>query len=228
MQHLAALSVRNPLRRIHTRALTFDCRFPRLLCHWYRAMRQSLLWAACLLSAFSSAAEAQPIRFVRESLQFSLAVDSFSFSGVYYFDNPGPTPVDRSILYPFVLSGSPPDSTSIVEVQSGKVIPVTAARSGVLFAAAIPPFSTKAYRIAFAQRAPNRSLEYILKTTAWWGQPLDRASLTIEMPENIAIKQISLKPDSVHSAGARTRYAIEREHFLPKENLIVRWERKKP
>ena len=57
---------------------------------------------ACTLLVFPPLMRTQPISFVRESLRFSLADDSFTFSGVYYFDNPGLTPAERSIYYPYV------------------------------------------------------------------------------------------------------------------------------
>ncbi len=181
-----------------------------------------------LLLATPLSLSAQPIRFVRESLVFALAADSFAFSGIYYFDNPGPAPVEQSIYYPFVISGSVPDSTNVIEVHSARKIPVATGQSGVSFVASMQPFSTQAYRISFVQRAPKRSFEYILKTTAAWGQPLDRMTITIQVPVDIVVKRVSLKSDSRLSTRGVMSYIIERDHFLPAENLIVRWERKIP
>jgi hypothetical protein len=169
----------------------------------------------------------QPISFVRESLRFSLAGDFFTFAGVYYFDNPGPAPAQKSVYYPYVLSGSIPDSINILEVRSGKAVPVVPGRSGVTFVATLLPQSTQSYRFSFVQRARNQSLEYILMTTAAWGQPLDRVTFTIQVPADIVLKSMSLKPDTVSSTEGETTYIIEREHFMPDENLILRWGRKR-
>lgn len=171
---------------------------------------------------------AQPIRFVRESLLFTLAADSFSFSGTYYFDNPGPAAVEQSIYYPFVISGTGPDATDILEVHTGKTIPVTDAQSGISFAPTLQPFSTQAYRISFVQRAPRRSLEYVLKTTAAWGEPLDRMTITIQAPADILVRDVSPRPDSIRWTSGMGRYTIERRHFMPDQNLTIRWERKTP
>jgi hypothetical protein len=170
----------------------------------------------------------QPISFVRESLRFTLAGDFFTFAGIYYFDNPGPAPVEQSIYYPYVLSGSLPDSASIIEVRSGKTVPMVPGRSGMSFVVAMLAQSTQSYRIFFVQRARNQSLEYILKTTATWGQSLDRATFTILVPADIVLRSISLKPNTIASTEGVTTYIIEREHFMPDENLILRWGRKRP
>jgi hypothetical protein len=174
------------------------------------------------------AALAQPIRFVRESLLFTLAADSFSFSGTYYFDNPGTATVKQSVYYPFVISGSNPDATNITEVHTGNRIPVTTVESGVFFAPTLQPHSTQAYRISYAQCAPHRSLEYVLRTTAAWGEPIDRMTITIQAPADILVRDVSPRPDSMRWTSGTRRYTIERRHFMPGENLIVRWERKTP
>jgi hypothetical protein len=183
---------------------------------------------ACALLMGPPLMWAQPISFVRESLRFTLAGDCFTFSGTYYFDNPGLEPVERSIYYPFVLSGSTPDSMNIIEVRSGKAVTAVPGRSGVTFVATILPRSTRSYRISFVQRARKQSLEYILTTTAAWERPLDRATFIVRVPANIVLKSLSLKPSTISSVEGVTTYIIEREHFMPGENLILRWGRKRP
>jgi len=171
---------------------------------------------------------AQPIGFVRESLQLKLADDSFAFSGIYYFDNPGQAPVEKLVYFPYVLSGDLPDSTKIIEVRSGRTVPNVPGESGFSFMATVRPQSTQSYRVSFIQRARTQSLEYIFKTTSAWGRPLDRATITIRVPMKIALKSLSIKPDSVSSAAGATTYMIDRKQFMPDRNLILKWRRERP
>jgi hypothetical protein len=182
----------------------------------------------CGLLCIPSLLECQPIRFVRESLQLTLAADSFSFSGTYYFDNPGPVATEQSIYYPFVLSGSIPETTNIVEARTGKNIPACAGPSGVTFRIAIPPSVTQAYHISFVQTAREGQLEYILRSTKGWGQALERMTISIRVPSHLTLMRLSLKPDDVRSDGGITTYTVERENVMPEENLIVKWKRKTP
>lgn len=183
---------------------------------------------AYLLLLLPSLLPGQTLRFNREWLQFTLAADSFSFSGVYYFDNPGPAPARSTIFYPFVISGSIPDSTSVVDVRGGKPIPVAEDSTGVTFVSEVPRYSTRPYRVSFSQHAPHRTLEYVLLTTAAWGRPLDRMTIKVLVPPDIIVKKILPQPDSVIRSLAGVTYSIDRKSFMPVRNLLVRWERKKP
>jgi hypothetical protein len=183
---------------------------------------------ACLILLFPPCMRAQPISFVREMLRFSLADSTFAFSGIYVFDNPGSAPVEMPVYYPYVMSESLPDSTTIIDEKIGKNVPILHGQSGFSFVVTLPAQSTQPYRISFVQRARRQSLEYILKTTAAWGHPLDRATFTLRVPAEIILKFISMKPDTISCSGGVTTYGIEREHFMPGENLILRWGRRSP
>jgi hypothetical protein len=182
---------------------------------------------ACVALMVPASMEAQPIRFSKESLLITLADNSFSFSGLYFFDNPGPAVVRRALFYPLIKSGSPPDSVSVVMVSGGPSVPFAAEPSGISFIVEVPPCSTKAYRIGFHQRALSGSLEYILTTTAEWGRPLDRMTINIWVPESISVKRVSMKPNIVRKARIGSTMTIDRQHFMPDRNLVIEWERRK-
>jgi len=180
-----------------------------------------------LLMLFSaSSLLSQPVRFPRETLRFSLHDRAFDFSGLYFFDNPGAEEIRRAVFYPFVRSGSFPDSVEIVEISEGKDIPCRMGKSGVTFGIDIPPYTTQSYRISFHQGARGRSLEYILTTTASWGRPLDRMTVEIEVPALLKLRRILPEPQHAVEKRGETTYTIEHLHFMPDRNLVVEWERK--
>jgi hypothetical protein len=191
------------------------------------AVKRFTVTVACIALVFPASLEAQPIRFSKESLLITLADDAFSFSGLYFFDNPGPAMVRRALFYPLVRSGSLPDSVNIVTSSGGHTVPFAAESSGISFTVEVPACSTEAYRITFHQRAPGGSLEYLLTTTAEWGRPLERMTITIRAPESVSVKRVSMKPDFVRTGRIGSTMTIDRQHFMPDRNLVVEWERRK-
>ena len=184
---------------------------------------------SCLLAA-EGALEAQPLHFAGERVVITVAGDRCSVTGEYHFRNPGPVPVQAALLYPFPVTPLQPmpDSILVEDVLGRSAIVPTAMDSAVAFPVRIPPSSTRIYRVSFLQRTPARRFEYILTTTRRWPWPVAHAEFSIVLPGDLTMRSCSLVPDTVIERSWGRTYRIERDQFVPEENLILRWERSSP
>jgi len=171
---------------------------------------------------------AQPLRFTQETIRIEIRPDSYRLDGRYVFENEGPTPVRRSIFYPFSQTGMPPESVSVDDEDMHRQIPFSQSELGLSLTISVPSYTTKGIRVKFVQRAPQHRLEYILTTTGDWGRPLDRARFFVWIPNSCKLLQLSLDPDKIIEDTAGKTYSVIRENFMPRHNLILTWQRSVP
>ena len=173
---------------------------------------------------------AQPLQFARERISFVVENYQVHVTGDYHFRNPGRTPIQATVLYPFpVRNDQPlPDSLIVMDVLAHEPTPFGKSDSALTFTVSVPPLSTRIYRVSFRQKVFRSRFEYILSTTRWWPAPIGHAEFFITLARDLTLKGISIPAEgNVQNDGSK-RYHIKKMDFESDQNLVVEWERRHP
>ena len=189
------------------------------------------LLAFCGVLAFSSfSSPAQPLHFARERISIVIELHQVYVTGDYHFRNPGGKTVQAAMLYPFpIRSDQPyPDSIVVTDVLAHEQITFGKLDSALSFSVRIPPLSTRSYHVSFRQKTFASRFEYILNTTRWWPVPVGHAEFFITLAKALTLKGISIPAEeNVREDGSKI-YHIRKTNFQTDQNLVVRWERRRP
>lgn len=85
------------------------------------------------------------------------------------------------------------------------------------------PNEKKDVTVKYKQKIKSKLARYILTTTQKWGEPFKQAEYYISVPKNWTNIRISYPYDKMTVKENRLHYYIKRENFLPKKDLIVKW-----
>ena len=190
-------------------------------------VRPALLCLSLLLPSFT-VVDAQQLTFARESIAIDVQTEMYTLSGLYTFENPGPAPVHALLFYPFAGPIDAIDSLVVRDETDSADVPYEKGPTGISFAVDVPPLNTSVYRVAFRCKAPDRRCEYILTSTAFWRRPLDHTEITVSVPDTLRAVSWSYRPDGSEQGIHRRIYRLDRSHFSPDRNFILRWERSSP
>ena len=189
------------------------------------------LLALCGVLAFSSfSSPGQPLHFARERISIVVENHQVQVTGDYHFRNPGRKPIQATVLYPFpIRSDQPfPDSIMVTDVLAREQTAFGKSDSALSFAVRIPPLSTRIYRVSFRQKTFAYRFEYILNTTRWWPAPVGLAEFFITLARDLSLQGISIPAEeNVREDGSKI-YHIRKTNFQTDQNLVVRWERRRP
>ena len=189
------------------------------------------LLIAAIVACFSPAiAQAQSLQFVEETIEVRICGSYSTLNGTYTFKNHGSSDAVWSIFYPLLNTKQIPfaDSVCVFDTTSKRSIPFATSNEGISFPVTTPAEATSTYRIFYKQRTPARTMEYILTTTKEWGRPLERATFIITIPDSLQLTGISILYDRVEKSRNEHVYHIFKADFLPKNNLVINWRRRRP
>lgn len=177
--------------------------------------------------ALSATALAQ---FVREEISVRVHGDYCTLDGRYEFKNTQNDAALWPIFYPLLNTATIPfaDSICIRDAGTKEVLPFESGVNGVSFALNMPPRASKTIRISYRQRTPKERMEYILISTKQWGKPLESATFRVVVPDSLRLTHISIPYDSLTKRGHDVEYIIQKNAFMPRSNLIIKWERRQP
>jgi hypothetical protein len=179
----------------------------------------------CLFVSLPLYAYAQSLHFTREVITVALGDSSAIVLGRYWFENSGAIPVRQAVFYPFAADSLMIDSVSV----SGECCGARWCRTinGLSIPMDILPRSTAIVTVRYRESTPGRFLRYILTSTASWGEPLRKARYDVCLPRGLVLDTLSPGPAVRTAVAGGTLYRIERSMFLPDQDLIVRWARRK-
>lgn len=168
-------------------------------------------------------------QFVREEISIRVHGSYCTLDGRYEFRNTQNDAALWPIFYPLLNNAAIPlaDSIHIRDAVTEDLLPFEDGVNGVSFALTMPPRASKAIRISYRQRTPEKTMEYILTTTQKWGKPLEHATFRVVVPDSLRLTHISIPYDSLMKRGHDVEYLIHKKAFMPRSNLIIKWERKK-
>jgi hypothetical protein len=181
--------------------------------------------AACiLLNPFSVLGRG--LRFEKEKITFFVSNSEVQVIGEYYFRNPSPDSCRVAMRYPFVvLPAQPfPAFIRVTEASDGRSVAYRTDRDGVRFQLDADPFGLRVIRVEYRQPVLSKRFEYLLTTTASWGEGLKLAEFRILLPPGHELKSCSLPYKKIRHKDDGAAYLIRQEDFLPKENLVFQWE----
>ncbi|MGA9116781.1 MAG: hypothetical protein WB626_08405 [Bacteroidota bacterium] len=169
-------------------------------------------------------------QFIREDITISVGDTSCTLEGLYEFSNPSPHSSLWPVFYPLLSTPTVPfpDSIGVEDAETAEPLPFLKGDSGISFSLPMPPRAERRVRIGYRQPAPARSMEYILTSTQRWKRPLEQAVFTIWMPRTMELTFLSVSHDSIIRREDRTGYVFARTGFMPRSNLVLRWERRLP
>ncbi len=160
----------------------------------------------------------QKLDFYKEIIKIEVFENYCTVEGEYFFHNENN--ISTMILYPFVINDrlSYPDSISIVD-KNGKSLKYKNRENSVIF-----PFEKSEYFKAFyRQKTVDNYFEYILTTTASWGEALQEADFIIKVDKYLNLINLSLPYNKIEKSDDFIIYHISRKNYLPVKNIIIEW-----
>lgn len=166
----------------------------------------------------------QSLSFFKEKIEMTICDSGFTITGKYYFLNKSEREINQNFYYPFVINENFQFPDSII-IENKNSIPVSYIKSkkGIFFNIKTLPEDTSEFTAFYRQKNLVNKAEYILTTTQNWNVPLQKAEYTVNIPNNLKLKSISLQPDSIKDNSSYKSYFITKDNFMPVVNLIVEW-----
>mgnify|MGYP006277951267 CR=1 FL=1 len=178
---------------------------------------------AFVLFIIGSHLQGQGMRFFREDISFVLEPGSFHVDGYYYFNNPGPHPIQSVLRYPFPTGESFGRVDSIFCYPAGRPAMDAAIRTNqqsVDFQVQLAPGESKTYHIGYQQKLEGNKALYILRSTASWGMAFDTINYRLEV-KNLVIDSLSYIPDKVVMKENSSEYYWRKRNFMPLKDFVV-------
>jgi hypothetical protein len=183
--------------------------------------------AGYLVSYFVHKPRAKDVsRIQAEQIDIRVAADNtVSVQGTYALENPPVSANRMRIFYPI-----PDRNGSLVSARLGPVAPrsvTRAERAGyygfdLVFEAAN---STNAGLVVeYSCPAAGNENCYILQSTKFWGQPIEKGLYTIELPAGKNLTRCSYDYQASQATPGHVRYEISKSDFMPSQDLVFAWE----
>lgn len=145
----------------------------------------------------------------------------FYVSGIYHFKN------DKgnagTLFYPFPTDSiyGKVDSIYIFNLKKNEVIkPLDIKRSHFAFHVEFRDDPEVAIQISYRQKLLESRAEYILKTTASWGKPLEQAHYQLIVPAELKVLKFSIPPMDTTITSGEIIYYWQKYNYMPSDNMI--------
>jgi len=182
--------------------------------------RKILICFLILISVPVDLIAQNPVLFFEEHIDFKLDNNFFSINGIYSFYNNSNDIVTQQIIFPFAVKTKSVDSIKIIDLNRGMLVPYSLMMDAVSFSLTILPKDTLDVNIFYRQKTSGKNT-YILTTTQAWGNPLDKAFYTLNVPRELTINSFSYTPDSVKVVEKNSLYKWEKNNFLPEIDFDI-------
>ena len=165
------------------------------------------------------------LTFEKEKIRLIIHDGECQLIGDYYLKNNSSKRRKQIIYYPIIKRENLPfpHYFRVISLLNNKNIDFTIYSKGITFLVDIPPYSVRTYRVEYRQKTPADEMEYILTTTALWGQPLKSADFEIMIPEHFSLDSLSFNTIKKSRKKDKIIYYIHKKDFLPQKNLFIKW-----
>lgn len=184
-----------------------------------------LLVCACLFWPHSVWAQDRALRFVSERVTLGITHGRLDVVGEYVFRGTR-TAAGAPILYPFLRDSTlgAPEVTR-VDVKTGttwRPLGWRAWPDGVRFTLPIGKARCQV-RIVYAQALRGDQAGYLLRSTAAWGEPLEKACFEVRLAKELREPVFNYPFRRGKSLGGRHVFVYTAAPFMPVEDLRVKW-----
>ncbi|MBN2425520.1 MAG: DUF4424 family protein [Calditrichaceae bacterium] len=168
---------------------------------------------------------AQDMVFFQEEIYIKIENNRCIIDGTYYFKNINSEDIKRVLYYPFPVDNNMtyPDSIFIKDIEKQQRIHFTKYKQGVAIPMIVKAHSISIIRVYYTQKTVVNEAEYILKTTTFWGKPLEKAEFIVELSDNFKLVKLSYDHDSMVKKNGAKFYKITKTNFMPDKNLKITW-----
>jgi hypothetical protein len=175
-----------------------------------------------LLVLLNSVVIGQRADFFKEDITFRLDSSYMNVEGYYWFSNHSDKPILSDIYYPFSYdTGQQIDSINIFNISIGQETRFKKeSKYGISFPLRLAPLDTVLLKIKYKQNLNADSAIYILKTTQFWGKPIDHAEYKLITPISLYIKKFTYPPDKTYEIEKLRIYYWKRNNFMPVQDMI--------
>jgi hypothetical protein len=175
----------------------------------------------CILACTGFIYAQNGVSFIKEYIDFKIDSLYFSVNGIYTFTNKADTTTRIEILYPFPIPSSGIYDIRVNDFKDFKKIPFDIREKDIVFPIKMLSRDTLDILIYYKQRISEVNT-YILTTTKYWKQPLEKANYTLTIDKPLKVSGISLVPDSIDKGTRSDTYYWARYNFLPVCDFTVR------
>lgn len=165
----------------------------------------------------------QQLRFFREDISFVLEPECFQVHGEYYFSNPGMDSVKSVLRYPYPIDESfgPVDSVFCYADKGTQADPVIGSnQQHTDFKVHLAPGESKVYHIGYRQKLSGNKAQYILRSTASWGEGFDSVNYSL-YAKHVEIDSLSYTPDKVILKENVSEFYWRKKDFMPRKDFLV-------
>ncbi len=168
----------------------------------------------------------QTFQFTREGIEIIIAIDYAAVTGIYQFRNNSNQDITRSLFYPFPVKDVLlyPDTIQVFDEKNNSII-FRKSSKGIRFSISCAPDTETSVKVHYIQRLLSNEMQYILKSTRSWKQPLLETEYKILLPLEFKLQEISLPSNKQDSNATHNIFYICKENFMPEGDLIIKWAR---
>jgi hypothetical protein len=163
-----------------------------------------------------------PIQFYKEDTEISIADNTISVKGLYFFENSTDFEIDADVVYPFYVDGFNSFPEKITVLNPEDPLDFVKAKNKITFSLHFSPVGIETVSVEYSQTIKKKKTTYLLKK--FWNDKTDKTSLVIETPSTFGDLHLSLEPDSVKTIKKKRFYYITKRFFQPKNDLKISWE----
>lgn len=191
-------------------------------------LRMIAVLAVAIFSADTAYAQTGDwIVFQRERIRIWISADRVRVKGEYTLANKSSSFHSVRLFYPLPVDSLHPFPRN-VSVTSGKTrIPFITAKDGVYFTLEFSGRSSISTSVSYDQQCLVPNACYILKSTASWQTPLERADFRIRVAPTIELKSMSYSADQVRKDRGTLVLSFTRKRFMPVKDLCFEWVKKR-
>lgn len=183
-------------------------------------MKIKYLYVLFLLFAPVYLGAQNPISFTEEYIDFQITDNFFTINGIYTFKNNAPTAATQNIAFPFAVETALIDTIRVFDLTNMKSIKYRSMAKGISFSLNLLPREILNINIFYRQPIARKNT-YILKTTQYWGKPLEKARYSLTVLKNIKINFFSFQPDTMMTENNKNVYQWKKNNFQPDSDFEI-------
>jgi hypothetical protein len=175
-----------------------------------------------------------PVAFFKEEITLSVTDNVAQVSGTYYFRNNRESDLPFTVVFPFYIDSLSlyPHYISAYIINGKDTIPLelrpVKSRKAIALSIPMKPKGVTTWHLDYGQRILAPPARYILTTTSSWGKPLEDASYKFVVPLSFGAVQIWPEADSASIRGSNRVYWSHKANFMPRRDMEISWNEKKP
>lgn len=166
------------------------------------------------------------LQFSRERVDaFIYSKDTLEIRGIYWFTNSSKDKINTGIFYPFPLDSNClyPHFIEVFHLPGNLPVDFNKSPDGIIWKIELAAKSVDSFKVVYKQIISGMQGRYIVTSAKAWGTPLQTATFSVSMPEDIVLDYWAFKSDSIVVKENAITYYATFTPFWPETDMYMRW-----